>query len=67
VCVRVCACCVCVRACVRVLLWSLVFAGDTADGMFHLMEVECLGACANAPMMQISHAGGDEYFVRAQR
>ena len=27
------------------------------------MEVECLGACANAPMMQISHAGGDEYFV----
>ena len=33
--------------------------------MFHLMEVECLGACANAPMMQISHGGGDEYFVRA--
>ena len=31
------------------------------------MEVECLGACANAPMMQISHAGGDEYFVRAPR
>ena len=29
---------------------------------FHLMEVECLGACANAPMMQISHAGGDDYF-----
>ena len=26
------------------------------------MEVECLGACANAPMMQISHAGGDDYF-----
>ena len=41
--------------------------GDTADGMFHLMEVECLGACANAPMMQISHAGGDEYFVRVPR
>ena len=36
---------------------------DTEDGLFHLMEVECLGACANAPMMQVSHAGGDEYFV----
>jgi len=31
---------------------------DTKDGMFHLMEVECLGACANAPMMQIN----DEYY-----
>lgn len=27
---------------------------STADGMFHLMEVECLGACVNAPMMQIN-------------
>ncbi len=26
----------------------------TADGKFTLMEVECLGACANAPMMQIN-------------
>ena len=41
--------------------------GSTPDGLFHLMEVECLGACANAPMMQISHAGGDEYFVRVPR
>ena len=32
--------------------------GDSADGLFHLMEVECLGACANAPMMQIN----DEYY-----
>eukprot|EP01104_Vermistella_antarctica_P000834 TRINITY_DN10935_c0_g1_i1.p1 TRINITY_DN10935_c0_g1~~TRINITY_DN10935_c0_g1_i1.p1 ORF type:complete len:257 (-),score=32.37 TRINITY_DN10935_c0_g1_i1:60-830(-) len=30
----------------------------TADGMFTLIEVECLGACVNAPMMQI----GDDYF-----
>ncbi len=30
----------------------------TADGGFGLKEVECLGACVNAPMMQI----GDEYF-----
>jgi NADH-quinone oxidoreductase subunit E len=26
----------------------------TADGLFTLSEVECLGACANAPMMQIN-------------
>lgn len=28
--------------------------GDTDDGLFHLMEVECLGACVNAPMVQIN-------------
>ena len=32
--------------------------GDTKDGMFHLMEVECLGACVNAPMVQIN----DHYY-----
>lgn len=26
----------------------------TADGKFSLMEVECLGACVNAPMVQIN-------------
>ena len=26
----------------------------TADGLFTLTEVECLGACANAPMVQIN-------------
>ncbi|GJL84889.1 MAG: NADH dehydrogenase [Micavibrio sp.] len=30
----------------------------TKDGKFSLMEVECLGACVNAPMMQIN----DDYF-----
>jgi len=30
----------------------------TADGLFTLTEVECLGACVNAPMLQI----GDDYF-----
>ena len=29
----------------------------TGDGMFTLKEVECLGACVNAPVMQI----GNEY------
>lgn len=28
--------------------------GDTSDGVFHLMEAECLGACVNAPMVQIN-------------
>jgi NADH dehydrogenase (ubiquinone) flavoprotein 2 len=26
----------------------------TADGLFTLREVECLGSCANAPMVQAS-------------
>jgi NADH-quinone oxidoreductase subunit E len=28
--------------------------GTTADGLFTLTEVECMGACANAPMVQIN-------------
>lgn len=30
----------------------------TKDGMFTLLEVECLGACANAPMVQMN----DDYY-----
>lgn len=30
----------------------------TPDGLFTLVEVECLGACANAPMVQIN----DDYY-----
>ncbi len=30
----------------------------SADGMFSMMEVECLGACVNAPMVQIN----DDYY-----
>ncbi|MGH6718701.1 MAG: NADH-quinone oxidoreductase subunit NuoE [Alphaproteobacteria bacterium] len=30
----------------------------TADGQFTLVEVECLGACVNAPVVQI----GDDYY-----
>ena len=34
-------------------------AGEsTPDGLFTLIEVECLGACVNAPMMQIN----DDYY-----
>ncbi len=32
----------------------------TADGKFTLKEVECLGACVNAPMLQI----GNEYYEK---
>jgi len=28
--------------------------GDSADGLFSLVEVECLGACVNAPVVQIN-------------
>jgi NADH-quinone oxidoreductase subunit E len=28
--------------------------GTTADGLFTLVEVECLGACVNAPILQIN-------------
>ncbi|HHI89038.1 MAG TPA: NADH-quinone oxidoreductase subunit NuoE [Hellea balneolensis] len=32
------------------------------DGKLSWEEVECLGACANAPMVQISNAQGDDYY-----
>ena len=32
--------------------------GTSEDGLFTLVEVECLGACCNAPMMQIN----DDYY-----
>lgn len=36
-----------------------IHIGETTnDGLFTLMEVECLGACVNAPMVQIN----DEYY-----
>ena len=36
-----------------------IHAGEhTPDGLFTLIEVECLGACVNAPMMQVN----DDYY-----
>jgi NADH-quinone oxidoreductase E subunit len=35
----------------------------TKDGLFTLKEVECLGACANAPMVQIN----DDFYVSGPR
>ncbi|KAA8490437.1 NADH dehydrogenase ubiquinone flavoprotein 2, mitochondrial [Porphyridium purpureum] len=40
------------KACEEYL--GIKVGGDTPDGLFHLMEVECLGACVNAPMVQIN-------------
>ena len=45
-----------VGACKKTL--GLDFGMTSEDGMFTLSEAECLGACANAPMMQI----GDDYY-----
>jgi NADH-quinone oxidoreductase E subunit len=45
-----------VKACEQRL--GIDLGETTKDGAFTLREVECLGACVNAPMMQI----GDEYF-----
>ncbi len=37
--------------------------GQTSgDGLFTMTEVECLGACCNAPMIEITSSGFDEYF-----
>ncbi len=33
---------------------GLVKGATTPDGLFTLTEVECLGACANAPMVQVN-------------
>lgn len=36
--------------------------GTTQDGQFTLVEVECLGACVNAPMVQVDNPDGSHYF-----
>ena len=39
--------------------FSLLASDTTPDGLFTLREVECLGACANAPMIQLN----DDFYV----
>jgi NADH-quinone oxidoreductase E subunit len=41
-----------VEACERKL--GIGIGGTTADGLFTLVEVECLGACVNAPILQVN-------------
>jgi len=45
-----------VHACEKKL--GINLGETTADGQFTLVEVECLGACVNAPMVQI----GDDFY-----
>jgi NADH dehydrogenase (ubiquinone) flavoprotein 2 len=41
-----------------------IHVGDTTkDSKFTLVEVECLGACSNAPMMAVN----DDFYVRFLR
>lgn len=49
-----------VRACRDTL--GIDFGETTADGKFTLTEVECLGACVNAPMMQVTSGYEDHYY-----
>ena len=41
-----------VAACERKL--GIGIGGTTEDGLFTLVEVECLGACVNAPILQVN-------------
>ena len=41
-----------VEACEKKL--GIGIGGTTADGLFTLVEVECLGACVNAPILQVN-------------
>ena len=41
-----------VKACERKL--GIAIGGTTPDNQFTLMEVECLGACVNAPIIQVN-------------
>ncbi len=45
-----------VAACTRKL--GIGVGESTADGLFTLVEVECLGACVNAPILQVN----DDYY-----
>lgn len=36
--------------------------GTSEDGLFTLTEVECLGACVNAPMIQVTSSDLDVYY-----
>ncbi|MGN6670235.1 MAG: NADH-quinone oxidoreductase subunit NuoE [Candidatus Nucleicultricaceae bacterium] len=46
-----------ISACKKVL-GEKAFADVSEDGLFTVTEVECLGACSNAPMVQIN----DDYY-----
>ncbi len=49
-----------VKACKDTLGVSM--GETTGDGQFTLTEVECLGACVNAPMVQVTSHDGSDFF-----
>lgn len=49
-----------VKACKDTL--GIEMGETTKDGMFTIREVECLGACANAPMVQVDGHDASEIF-----
>jgi NADH-quinone oxidoreductase E subunit len=49
-----------VKACKDTL--GIGFGETTRDGQFTLTEVECLGACVNAPMVQVTSQDGSDVF-----
>lgn len=49
-----------VKACEEHL--GIQCGGTTADGQFTLRQVECLGACVNAPMAQFVNEAGEYYY-----
>ncbi len=49
-----------VKACEKHL--GITLGQTSEDGMFTLDEVECLGACVNAPMCQITSGKHDAYY-----
>ena len=47
----------------KIYIWIIIdihVGQTTQDKLFTLSEVECLGACINAPMVQIN----DDFYVR---
>jgi NADH-quinone oxidoreductase E subunit len=52
-----------VAACKRKL--DIEVGGSTADGQFTLVEVECLGACVNAPVIQVNDDFYEDLDVRS--
>lgn len=49
-----------VKACKDTL--GIEFGQTSEDGLFTLTEVECLGACVNAPMIQVTTAQHDAFY-----
>lgn len=69
--IQVCTNCACmirgsdgIVAAVKEATGILASGGTSKDGLFTFTEVECLGACVDAPMMQVTPVwGGGHYYT----